>query len=466
MANVNFTQTNMARFTSLVSASDIRTVNNNLSQVFNDGGNANLNTVEDIGNFSYRGSYGNYTVKGSFSMQTDPESGAPITAKLAWNSFIAEIDTAASIPHGTYQFLGSANASLNIDTGIGSISLSSTGYSFKSSKNQSSWQITSKFSGSVKIDLESGLRSAFIQQDFTRYTYTADNGDKLEFTGKFTYDESTDELSGFITSMRATVEGVSYASPAIKMSVKSLGYGYDAGDLLVYILAGNDVISMNSDVSKNLEGFAGNDTINGNEQNNRLFGGQEYDNDNSGRDTIFGYGGNDYIQAGDGTDSLVGGDGNDTIYGGAGKDRLFGQTGNDDLDGGDGHDSIEGRDGNDWITGGSGKDTLIGGAGQDVFIFETENLSGRNMDLLRDFKVGEDRIVILDLEYQPIKLTAQNFVTSSGNSSASTSGQNFIYNTSNGILYYDPDSAGPKNGIAIVELIGKPVLAESSFMVW
>ena len=79
-----------------------------------------------------------------------------------------------------------------------------------------------------------------------------------------------------------------------------------------------------------------------------------HDVGNSGNDTLDGYEGNDYIDGGGGSDTIYGYEGNDQLYGGAGwgRDSLFGGAGNDYLDGG-------------WDM-----DSLYGGAGSDVYFFQ------------------------------------------------------------------------------------------------
>jgi Ca2+-binding RTX toxin-like protein len=82
---------------------------------------------------------------------------------------------------------------------------------------------------------------------------------------------------------------------------------------------------------------------------------------------INGGAGNDTLEGTGGDDTLFGGRGNDLIYGGSGNDIVSGGHGNDKLDGGDGDDIITGSYGNDGLTGGAtGADTFIGGAGRDT----------------------------------------------------------------------------------------------------
>ncbi|MCY6355658.1 calcium-binding protein [Clostridium sp. ZS2-4] len=70
----------------------------------------------------------------------------------------------------------------------------------------------------------------------------------------------------------------------------------------------------------------------GNDENNRLYGYNE-DNDEinglGGEDTIYGYNGNDKLYGGSGDDKLYGGNGEDILDGGIGNDYLQGEYGND-----------------------------------------------------------------------------------------------------------------------------------------
>src|SRR6185503_6422854 len=72
---------------------------------------------------------------------------------------------------------------------------------------------------------------------------------------------------------------------------------------------------------------------------------------------IRGRAGDDQIDGGDQNDFLYGQEGNDVIHGGAGADGAVGALGNDILYGDDGDDQLSDRD--------SGNDQLFGGAGYD-----------------------------------------------------------------------------------------------------
>ncbi|MGR5437786.1 Calx-beta domain-containing protein, partial [Vibrio owensii] len=100
-----------------------------------------------------------------------------------------------------------------------------------------------------------------------------------------------------------------------------------------------------------------------------------------------------------GLDIGHGGAGDDVIFGEEGSDILFGGTGHDILDGGEGSDAVRGGSGNDILSGGSGDDILIGDDGEDIFKFVDDGTGIRDgeIDTIKDFTKGEDKIDISDL---------------------------------------------------------------------
>lgn len=92
-------------------------------------------------------------------------------------------------------------------------------------------------------------------------------------------------------------------------------------------------------------------------------------------------------------DILTGNAAANIIQGGKGNDTLDGKSGADNLFGGTGNDVLMGGEGNDILTGGLGKDTLTGGTGTDRFVFDS-TLGGDNVDIITDFTVGEDLLLL------------------------------------------------------------------------
>jgi len=194
-----------------------------------------------------------------------------------------------------------------------------------------------------------------------------------------------------------------------------------------------------------ITGSAGNDTLNGNNLDNYIFG-------DSGNDIINGLFGNDTLLAGLGNDSLIGGEGDDVLNGEVGNDTMVGGIGNDTyyvnsafdkiienynegtdlvysnvsytlsanlekfilqgsssinavgnssantITGNSGNNFIDGGSANDTLYGNSGDDTLLGGDGVDLILGGTGNdylLGGNSGDMLigevgNDFIMGEN----------------------------------------------------------------------------
>lgn len=175
--------------------------------------------------------------------------------------------------------------------------------------------------------------------------------------------------------------------------------------------------------------------------------------------TFKGGGGNDYIQAYSGNNYLYGEDGNDGLYGGYvgdGSDYLDGGKGNDYLYGYSGVDTLLGGNGNDVLGGGLGNDTLTGGAGADTFEFFG---SKDGMDTIKDFNVSDDTILVWATDKlvdgfgggltPGAAITEDRFRIGS---SAGDANDRFIYNKSNGGLFFDVDGTGATAQIQIATL--------------
>jgi serralysin len=106
-------------------------------------------------------------------------------------------------------------------------------------------------------------------------------------------------------------------------------------------------------------------------------------------------------RGGSGDDTVTGNSANNTLDGGLGIDTIFGDAGEDLIRGGGGNDKLSGGDDNDILTGGRGHDKLTGGTGFDVFDFNRDRESGptgSTRDVITDFKHGQDRIDLFDID--------------------------------------------------------------------
>ena len=83
----------------------------------------------------------------------------------------------------------------------------------------------------------------------------------------------------------------------------------------------------------------------------------------------------------------------DLIYAGSGNDTVKGNDGDDKIYGGSGNDTINGNNGCDTIIGGYGADKLTGGNGDDRFVYlSAADSNAARHDVISDFRSGSDRI--------------------------------------------------------------------------
>jgi Ca2+-binding RTX toxin-like protein len=238
-----------------------------------------------------------------------------------------------------------------------------------------------------------------------------------------------------------------------------------------------------------------------------------------GDNAIYGLGGDDSLYGGDGNDYLNGGVGDDSLNGGAGNDVLDGvtdPTGSDTFRGGTGDDTYgvynsgtiiiedasEGNDsvwtslnytlaanvenlylvgnaagtgnggnntiygygvGNNLIDGGAGTDNLFGGVGDDTFV-----LSTTSADNIGDFGNGNDRLQISASNFGGglgTVLLSNQLRVGAGATVANDAAQRFIYNTTNGDLFFDVDGNGASLAVKIANLSGSPALSTGSFSI-
>ncbi|WGV23670.1 calcium-binding protein [Halotia branconii] len=305
-------------------------------------------------------------------------------------------------------------------------------------------------------------------------------------------------------------------------------YTVDADDT-INENANQGIDQVNAEISwtlgNNLENLTlrGNAAINGtgNELNNQIFGNDAVNtlNGGGGNDWLLGKGGNDTLIGGDGNDRLDGGSGDDILNGGNGNDlyevdslndqlieavdagtdtvlssvtwtladnfenltligtqvidasgnsvnnRLQGNAANNVLSGLDGNDYLAGNNGDDVLIGGIGSDTLVGGLGRDMFDLADTRTGG--FDTLVDFKVGDDTVLLSASDFG---LTQSSGVLDSGlfvlGSIATNNTQRFIYNQTQGSLWFDSDGNGGNAAVQIASFSNRVALSNTDFLVF
>jgi Ca2+-binding RTX toxin-like protein len=181
---------------------------------------------------------------------------------------------------------------------------------------------------------------------------------------------------------------------------------------------------------------------------------------------------NDTLFGGGNTDSIDGGAGNDIIAGNQGNDTLLGGIGNDSILGGSGNDTINGGDGDDTIFGGAFGDTLTGGTGADRFAYSNANNEGG--DTIIDFTTAQLDFIQISASgpgfagsgLVPGLLPGVQFFSSAtagpGSGDANT---RFIYNTTNGNLWFDRDGTGATASVQLATLTNLPAAFDHSYIV-
>jgi Ca2+-binding RTX toxin-like protein len=152
-------------------------------------------------------------------------------------------------------------------------------------------------------------------------------------------------------------------------------------------------------------------------------------NGNKGNDTIDGAAGGDILRGGKDSDNLFGNSDSDVLNGNNGNDTVDGGSGNDIVRGGKENDLLIGGDGEDLLIGDYGQDSLIGGAGRDMFVLRTDgnNTSLKHtsanvsqVDIIRDFVIGEDAIGLTGLALTDLSLEAIQLSVNGGAPVSST----------------------------------------------
>jgi len=230
--------------------------------------------------------------------------------------------------------------------------------------------------------------------------------------------------------------------------------------------------------------------------------------------------GDDSLDGKQGADTMIGGDGDDTYYvdnikdviteedqaeSAAGDDDIVHSTassytlpanvehliidgkskgiatGNDlnnHLTGNAAVNTLIGLEGDDTFDSGSGNDTLSGGDGADTYIFSNGIKGSKNVDTIKDFVSGEDKILLsADIFTKlatalgvidgndPTPLSDGDFFLSAPKVKATTASDFILYDTKTGVLSYDEDGNGKGAADWFITLTGKPELTADDFYI-
>ncbi|MBS1197760.1 MAG: hypothetical protein H6R18_1545, partial [Proteobacteria bacterium] len=140
---------------------------------------------------------------------------------------------------------------------------------------------------------------------------------------------------------------------------------------------------------------------------------------------------------------------------------------NNTIQGGSGNDTLDGSSGNDALIGGAGNDTFTGGEGTDRFVFDSFDTLV-TVDTISDFVSGTDKIVLnndIFAAFSSSTVSAGQFSSGAGMTSALDVDDRLIYDTTTGDLYYDADGVGGDSAVQFATLSSHPNLIASDFSV-
>jgi Ca2+-binding RTX toxin-like protein len=293
------------------------------------------------------------------------------------------------------------------------------------------------------------------------YVQLEDGVDRFENRGELIGSVDLGEGNDVYTQIGGTITGFVAGGDGDDL------YRTDDGTLSIYETGsgGTDrvVASTSFSLSTNVENLTlfGTADINGtgNASDNELIGnaGDNVLRGRGGEDTINGGGGDDRIMGGFGKDILNGDAGDDVIVGGTWGDQIKGGDDNDRLFGNQGRDVLWGDAGDDVIVGSQNADNLYGGTGADTFLYRVMSDSLSNeMDVIRDFVSGQDRLDFSALHSDTITLNLLG--------SFSGTGPSAITREVGAHSFADIDLNGDSTADMTIQLIRAQGLQESDFV--
>ncbi len=154
-------------------------------------------------------------------------------------------------------------------------------------------------------------------------------------------------------------------------------------------------------------------------------------------------------------------------------------NGNDSINGGDGDDTILGEAHNDTLNGGAGNDTLTGGSQDDTFLFDLHGAADADSisDMTNNDSIALDDAVFAfasgDGTKNGVSLTDNTDIFDvaadfSGGNFGAGGGATFLYDATDGQIWYDADGLGGGNAslVATIDNFASYSFDATDFIGW
>jgi Ca2+-binding RTX toxin-like protein len=261
--------------------------------------------------------------------------------------------------------------------------------------------------------------------------------------------------------------------------IESGGQGYD----VVRTSASHTILTPGADIEL-LETTDADGTafvvLYGNSSGNQIIGnnGSNIIDGREGVDQMIGRAGNDYYTVDHASDRVIeiGGQGIDEVYAyvdwilTAGSDVEVLRAGDFNaainLTGNANGNVVIGSNASNILNGGDGRDELTGLGGQDRYLFNTPLNAPTNVDVITDFVVADDTILLDNAVFSSSlglgNISAGEFVIGTA---AQDANDRIIYDSSTGALFYDNDGVGGNAQVQFAELSRGLALTNLDFLV-